>query len=261
MIAVWNRCLGLLASILIRIDTMAQPIVQNDGLLIAVALISLILGPLLTFANHKLRERALEDAFDLPEHFCGYYGILSKLVYYPVVFATSLLCTLSGQGGSTGIFQGMVSSSARATLSNFPEWNDTCKYFFTFLFLYAVLRTIFCILKLRFFRLLRFWLHTVNCITLGFLAASLYMLLMDASRGNFLMRLAALAVGLCLYSVYVIILIGITTPLVLIAVPLLLPLGFLFGMAPFFTPVKYDNDLDVLGHFMLINAWAETFSA
>ena len=261
MTAVWNRCLSFLANILIWIEAAAQPLLKNDGLLMMIAAAALILGPLLTFANHKLRARAFDDAVDLPKNFCGYYGILSRLFYYPVVFSTSLLCALSGRGGNTGIFQGMVSSSTRTTLSNFLEWNDTCKYFFTFLFLYVVLKTLFCILKLRFFRLLRFYLHTINCITLGFLTANLYMALMDASRGNFLMTLVSLAVGLCLYSVFIMIFIGMVAPLVLIAAPLFLPLTLLFGAAPFFMPVKYDSDLDVLGHFMLVNAWAELFSA
>ena len=87
------------------------------------------------------------------------------------------------------------------------------------------------------------------------------MALMDASRGNFLMTLVSLAVGLCLYSVFIMIFIGMVAPLVLIAAPLFLPLTLLFGAAPLFMPVKYDNGLDVLGNFMLVNAWAELFSA
>ncbi|MDY3281211.1 hypothetical protein [Dysosmobacter sp.] len=257
MIAVWNRCQVLLAELLARADTAARPVLENDGLLIAIALVSLILGPLLTFAHVRLGRQAPEP----PERFFGYYGILSRLFYYPVVFAVSLLCAVSGQGGNTGIFQGMVSAHTRATLSNFGEWNDTCRYLFTFLLLYAVLRTLFCLLKLRFFRLLRFWLHTVNCVTLGVLAAQLYLALTDASRGNFLMTLVQLAVGFCLYSVYVMVFMGITAPLVLIAVPLLAPLGLLFRGVPLFLPLRCDNDLEELGGFLLFGAWAEAFSA
>ena len=265
MTAIWNHCLGFMATILLRIDAAAEPVLKNDGLLIVIALTALILGPLLTFANLKLRARASEELLDSLEHSHGYYGILSRLFYYPVVFSTSLLCALSGQGSNAGIFQGMASSDVRATLSNFPEWNDTCKYFLIFLFLYAALKIFFSVLKLRFFRLLRFCLHTINCVTLGFLAANVYMASVDASRGNFLMTLVSLAVGLCMYSVFIVIFIGMAAPLVLIVMPLIAPfigpLALLCGLSPCFVPVKYDNDLDLLGHFMLVHAWADLFSA
>ena len=265
MTAIWNHCLGFMAKILIWFEAAAEPILKNDGLLIAIASASFILAPLLTFANWKWRKRVSEELMDSLEHSCGYYGILSRLFYYPVVFATSLLCALSGQGGNTGMFQGMVNSDVRTTLSNFPEWNDTCRYFFVFLFIYMVLKIFFTVLKLRFFRLLRFCLHTINCVTLGFLAANVYMASVDASRGNFLMTLVSLAVGFCLYSVYVMVFIGMVAPLVLIVMPLIAPfigpLAILCGLAPSFIPAEHDNALDILGHFMLVNAWAELFSA
>ena len=132
MTAIWNHYLGFMATILLRIDAAAEPVLKNDGLLIVIALAALILGPLLTFANLKLRARASEDLLDSLEHSHGYYGILSRLFYYPVAFSTSLLCALSGQGSNAGIFQGMVNSNVRTTLSNFPEWNDTCRYFLYF---------------------------------------------------------------------------------------------------------------------------------
>ena len=265
MTAVWNDCLGFMAKILIWFEAAAEPILKNDGLLIVIALAALILGPLLTFANLTLRGRTSEELLDSLEHSHGYYGILSRLFYYPVAFSTSLLCALSGQGSNAGIFQGMVNSNVRTTLSNFPEWNDTCRYFFVFLFIYMVLKIFFSVLKLRFFRLLRFCLHTINCVTLGFLAANVYMASVDASRGNFLMTLVSLAIGLCMYSVFVVIFIGMAAPLVLIVMPLIAPfigpLALLCGLSPCFVPVKYDNDLDLLGHFMLVHAWADLFSA
>ena len=92
MTAIWNHCLGFMATILLRIDAAAEPVLKNDGLLILIALAALILGPLLTFANLKLRARASEDLLDSLEHSHGYYGILSRLFYYPVAFSTSLLC-------------------------------------------------------------------------------------------------------------------------------------------------------------------------
>lgn len=265
MSAIWNHCLNFMAKILIWLEAAAEPILKNDGLLIMIAFASFILAPLLTVANWKWRKRASEELMDSLEHSCGYYGILSRLFYYPVVFATSLLCALSGQGGNTGMFQGMVNSNVRTTFSNFLEWNDTCRYFFVFLFIYMVLKIFFSVLKLRFFRLLRFCLHTINCVTLGFLAANVYMVSVDASRGNFLMTLVSLAVGFCLYSVYVMVFIGMVAPLVLIVMPLIAPfigpLAILCGLTPIFIPAEHDNELDILGHFMLINAWAELFSA
>lgn len=261
----WEKCLNFVSEILIWIGGAAQPLLDNDGLIIMFAFVSLILGPLLSFANRKLRKQTFEDVFESLENSCGYYGIISKLFYYPVVFATSLLCTLSGQGGNTGIFQGMVSSTAKTTFTNFLEWDDTCKYFFTFLFLYVLLKTLFSLLKFRFFRLLRFYLHTINFITLGFLVASLYMVLVDASGGNILMTLVSLAVGLPLYSVFIMVFIGMLAPLVLIVLPFIIPfigpLAILFGVAPAVMPVKHENGLDVLGHFALVNAWANLFSA
>ena len=77
------------------------------------------------------------------------------------------------------------------------------------------------------------------------------------------MTLVSLAVGLRMYSVFVVIFIGMAAPLVLIVMPLIAPfigpLALLCGLSPCFVPVKYATDLAMLGHLMLVHAWPDLF--
>ena len=50
-----------MAKILIWFEAAAEPILKNDGLLIAIASASFILAPLLTIANWKWRKRVSEE--------------------------------------------------------------------------------------------------------------------------------------------------------------------------------------------------------
>lgn len=228
---------------------------ENDGfLLVFGSLGMLIVGILLVAATKKLQKSAWDGFGEEVESTMGYYSVLGKLVYYPLVIETVFFCVISGQGPNTAIFQGVVDSKVHYTLYNFMEWSEAPKYFLCFAFLRFILKTAACIIKRRPLKLLRFYVHTIDATIIGMAVGHLFLFLAEFSNEGFIQTLLFLPVQLCMFIVYPITIGLFTAPLVLIAMPLLVPLmGIIFGTI-LFQPNRVESEADAIGFLVYSNA-------
>ena len=224
----------------------------------------LILGILLVTATKKMRESAWSGVEEMFEHATGYYSILVKLFYYPLVFETVMFCMISGEGQNSGMFAGIVDMDVKFTWYNYSDWFDGPKYFGAVIVLYFLMKTIACILRKRPFRLLKFYVHTADFAILGAVVGFLYVCMCDIRTGSFILSVLTLPLEWCLFLVYPVTMGLFLAPLVLLVAPIVMPLfwmlKFFVGMSPLYTEYEIRNEADAVAYGGYIKNCLDLFS-
>lgn len=250
--------------ILFRFGLMIEPLMhklyKNGFLMFFSCLGMLILGVIVVVATKRLRESTLKGVEEEIKGITGYYSILAKLFYYPLIIEAVFFCVVSGQGINTGTFTGVVDANVHYTLFNYIEWSEAPKYFMCFAVLRFLLKTAACIIKRKPLKLFRFYVHTIDAVILGWIIGNLFLFLSELSREGFLLRILFIPVAFGFFVIYPLTMGLFLAPLVLLAWPLFVLAGGLIWGKILFSSNRIESEEDAIGFLAYSNAVLDMFS-
>lgn len=255
--ALW--CVDKAALVLERIGMTVIPLWnrwnwEHDMLTILLMLLSIVLavvcaGLSLAHPNVKEMERT-EALLDKLGDWGAFYLMACKLFYFPMLVYVFLFMSPFSPGQT-------ITDPSQTFFFSFRELQEFTQLIIIFLLLRFAGVVVTDVVRLRFWKLIKFFLYTIACINLGIIGALLLRWINDLGNENLLLLPFVLVIDFFLMTVpQIYFYIALTMPLLVLVSPLLTPL-FLIGRV-----ILYIAGASVEGRLMVEHpfVWLYFFS-